>query len=422
MDGRDKQKLNYNVRIFAPGRKHTCVLNPLDFMRSPRDATSAKTIAINFHENLRGENQREDGFFAPSGQRVLYGCFMLAKDTIYPDLAMAFCLLKLPQLARRLVYATERKSAQYSFWAQTIFSQLVQMIESDKTMAGVMSEADKVISQFIQPDLLPCLIGGTNTSLLLGKKELLILQSDTKRKEVVNPLLASIAGLSIAENFGISRSIPIVYSFDEIATFKVDGIPDWVNIFRSQGYVSFYGAQSIEQYYKMYGRDNAAILRNTCGTRMWFNPGSIETAKNFSDYLGKKLHIIKNKSVSRSLGGRTITTAHQQKEVDLVENSQWLGFRSGELVYINPHTETAKHQQDGRGSIPWKIDTMPISQSDQARHQECQEIWFSKLYEKFTQHELSRRNQLDLELEVRNRSQLAEELLPLPPAKVKVPM
>ena len=89
------------------------------------------------------------------------------------------------------------------FGLKLSFSQLVKLIESDKTMAGVMAGADEVISQFIQPDILPCLIGGTNTSLFLTEKNLLILQSDTKRQGVVNPLLASIAGLSIGENFSV---------------------------------------------------------------------------------------------------------------------------------------------------------------------------------------------------------------------------
>ena len=90
-------------------------------MRDAQDTTSAETLAANFHDNLQGEHQREDGFFAPAAKRVLYGSFILAKGTIYPDLAMAFCIIKLPQLARRLVYAAEQKSPLYSFWAQVIF-------------------------------------------------------------------------------------------------------------------------------------------------------------------------------------------------------------------------------------------------------------------------------------------------------------
>ena len=406
----------YNVRIFAPGRDYSCVINPLDFMRDPQDTSAAETLATNFHDNLRGESQRKDGFFAPAAQRILVGSFMIAKGTKYPDLAMAFSIIKLPKLAERLAYAAKQNNEYYDLWIQIIFSQLVALIESDRAMANVMASADDVIANFMRPDIVPCLIGATNVSLRLEEKDLLILQSDTKRITVVNPILASVTGLSIGENFGKARSIPIVYSFDEVSTFKVKGAPDWVNIFRSQGYASIYGAQSIEQYYNMYGKDKAAILRNTCGTRMWFNPGSTQTAKVFSEYLGKKLITLKNKSVSYSRAGRTVTTSEQKKEVDLVEIRDWLGYREGELVCINPHIETAKNQKNGRGSIPWKLARMPIPSSDIHRYKECKGVWSSKLSDKFLQQEISRREKLDYKLEIKKRERLAEQLLPLPSA------
>ena len=58
--------------------------------------------------------------------------------------------------------------------------------------------------------------------------------------------------------------------------------------------------EELMDYLMDYLIDNPAILRNICGTR--------------------------------------------NKEVDLVEIRDWLGYRKGELVYINPPVETAKNQ------------------------------------------------------------------------------
>ena len=145
----------YQLRIFAPGREYSCVINPLDFMRDHLDIDSAKTLASNFHANLRGKDQRTDGFFAPAAAKVVYGCFVLAKNSKYPDLAMAFALMQLSDLPKRLLYAAERKVEHYSMWDRAIFSQVCNLIGADKTLAGVFSNAYDVISQFIQPDILP---------------------------------------------------------------------------------------------------------------------------------------------------------------------------------------------------------------------------------------------------------------------------
>ncbi len=412
----------YNVRIFAPGQPYSCVINPLDSMRDKWDINAAQMIAENFHDNLRGEEQKTDGFFAPAAKRVVYGSFCLAKGTPYPDLLMAFCILSLKDLEKRLRYAKDHYNEynpDYNFWYEAIFSQLLKAEGSDKTLASILTNADDVLASFMRPDIVPCIIGKTNTSLRLVAKELLILQSDDKRQTVVNPLLASVAGLSIGDNFEKSRKIPIIYSFDEKATFKVDGSPNWVNIYRSEGYASIYGAQSIEQYFKMYGKNDAAILRNTCGTRMWFKLGSASTAQEFTNYLGKKLTEEKNKTISYSGGRRTVTISKQKKTVDLVEPQEWLSFLEGGLVYINTHLQTKVDIEDARGSLPWRMNRLPLPKSDFKRRDDCIEAWDTKLSKKFIRIEEKKREKLDYDLEIKKRKEFAEKFLPLPPVKVK---
>lgn len=173
----------YKLKIFAPGRDYSCTINPLDFIRDPSDMTTAMTLAKTFHENMRGNTSNTDGFFGPAGQRLIYALFQLAKATEYPDLVMAFALLSLPKLPKRLLYATENHLESFPFWVRVGFSQLMQVAGADPTSAGIMGNAADLITEFMQKNLLPCYLGSSNTNLELNEKEILIFQSDILRQK-----------------------------------------------------------------------------------------------------------------------------------------------------------------------------------------------------------------------------------------------
>ena len=424
----------YKLKIYAPGRDYTCVINPLDFIRDEKDMTTAKAIAENFHANLRGDSGKTDGFFGPAGKRLIYAIFLLAKGTKYPDLAMAFALLQLPNLPERLAYADKRKLDQFSFWVRVGFSQLIQVAKAEQTSGGILAGAADIITEFMQYDLLPCYLGKSNTSLYLQEKEILILQSDTERETVVNPLIASNIGLIINKNFSVQRKIPLFCSFDENPTNKVIGQQDWANRHRSKGYSAAYGAQTIEQYNKLYGKEDATTLRDGCATRFWFDPNNSDTAQKFSTHLGKTEVTIKNKSISRSFGSagavqRSVT--EQIHQVPLVDVHEFLGFREGECIYINPHSKTREHNQinennkdknkRGRGSIPWHIRRIKISKKDQKIEKECEQLWSTEVFSRLLRRSKAQRNCQNLEASVNKRLAEAERLLPLPPELAKPP-
>jgi type IV secretion system protein VirD4 len=93
----------YNVQIFAPGRPYSCIINPLDFLQDANDSTTAGVLAEVFHRNLTRGGGKADAFFGPAGQRLIQALLQLAKSSQYPDLAMAFCVVQLPKLVKRLI-------------------------------------------------------------------------------------------------------------------------------------------------------------------------------------------------------------------------------------------------------------------------------------------------------------------------------
>ncbi|HEY9817892.1 MAG TPA: hypothetical protein V6D20_19115, partial [Candidatus Obscuribacterales bacterium] len=90
----------YNVQVFAPGRPYSCIINPLDFLQDANDSTTAGVLAEVFHRNLTRGGGKADAFFGPAGQRLIQALIQFAKSTQYPDLAMAFCVVQLPNLVQ----------------------------------------------------------------------------------------------------------------------------------------------------------------------------------------------------------------------------------------------------------------------------------------------------------------------------------
>ena len=402
----------YKVRIFAPGREYSCIINPLDYMKDNRDMTTAKTIAETFHANLRADAGKTDGFFGPAGKRLLYALFMLAKGTIYPDLAMAFAFMKLTNLPQRLKHLSTLNLKHFPFWVEVGFSQLIQVAEAEETSGGILAGAADLLTEFMQYDLLGSFLGNTNTSLCLQSKEILIFQNDRNRKKVISPILGGNAEMALNLNLGDQREIPLVCSWDEISTLTIPILTELPNLDRSKGYCGIYGYQTIPQLEKRYGKDGAEEMRASIGCSFWFNPGkSDKTASTFSNHLGKKEVIIRQKSTSHN-GRQGVQRSYSDRSelTPLLNKDDFTSFGEGECVYINVACKN-KHRAD----MPQHIKRIRVPLSDQIREKQCKKIWSKKMLPKIVKRETKERGNIDLEQQIKLRIALADKLLPLPP-------
>ena len=401
----------YKLGIFAPGRDYTCTINPLDFIRDSSDISMARTLAEMLHDNLSKSEGRSDNFFGTAGKRVLYSSFLLAKNTRYPDLAMAFAILQLPDLAKRLRYAREQSNPVLSVWNYVAFSQFMSFAQAGETAEGILGGAQEISSVFIQPDFLPCILGSTNVSFDLGKKEILIFQSNQARSEVFSPLMAAIEEMTVNINFSYQRKIPLVLSFDEYTTLgKIKKSVDWANWHRSKGLVMLVGYQNESQVIQKYGKEGLNSFKTGLRCKFIFNPMNDENAEKISKSLGEKEVTIENKSVSYG-GGKSSksTTISEQKVLTPLLRADEIGSMPERIaIYKNP-----KLQKGKRGNIPWKIDGIKVSLSDLRLQEETVKLWFSKILPKLCQREQARKK-YDSDLELEKRLQLADEILPLP--------
>ena len=394
------------MHVFAPGFPYTGVCNPLDFVRDASDALMAGQLAEVIYKNTRrGSHASENDFFSQAGQKLVEAVILLAKITPYPDLLMAKKLLNLPSLPTRIRLAAE--TGKIPTWTAESFSQLISSEEAEKQVAGIVATAQRTFDKFISKELIPSFVGKTTIPLDLQGKQILFLQVDTQKRDVVAPLLAALPHLIIARNFAQLRKEPLVVSLDELPTLHLDGLPKWINEFRSYGFCPILGYQNFAQLQHTYGRELSQAIFAACGTKVFFNPRDDETASLISRYLGEKEVRVFTKSTSSGMHHSTSRNEQLQK-VPLMTVDEVLKLDQGECVFINP-----AYKGGGEASVPLRLK-LRVSKSEIQLQERSEQLWQTLLCDRLTQHmSIQQISPEQLDAEANARQQAAEQQFPL---------
>lgn len=407
----------YSVHVFAPGFPYTGVCNPLDFVRDASDALMAGQLAEVIYKNTRrGGHSSENDFFSQAGQKLVEAVILLAKITPYPDLLMAKKLLNLPSLPTRIRLAAA--AGKIPTWTAESFSQLISSEDAEKQVAGIVATAQRTFDKFISKELIPSFVGKTTIPLDLQGKQILFLQVDTQKRDVVAPLLAALLHLIIARNFAQPRNEPLVVSLDELPTLHLDGLPKWINEFRSYGFCPILGYQNFAQLQHTYGRELSKAIFAACGTKVFFNPRDDETAALVSRYLGEKEVRVFTKSTSSGMH-HSQSRNEQLQKVPLMTVDEVLKLDQGECVFINP-----AYKGGGEASIPLRLKLKVSNQEIQLQNR-SEHLWRTVLRDRLTQlmaqHQIPEAN-LDAEAEARQQAAERQFLLEEKPAAQPQPV
>jgi type IV secretory pathway TraG/TraD family ATPase VirD4 len=338
----------YDVRIFAPGFEGTESCNLLDFLKSPDDSETAGQIAkvLNSNFSLNGGKGSEDPFFQLSGDQLIKAVLQLAKLSEYPDLLTCQKILALDpgDLIDRV------KAADISPWVKVSWDQFISMRESEKTAASVAAIASLMFTNFVSPDILPCLCGKSTIPLDLEGKQMIIFGMDQNRRDIIGPILATVLHLIVTRNISKKRIDPLAVFLDELPTLSLPSLVNWLNESRSAGFCGVLGYQNMTQLEKAYGKENSRAILSGCNTKFIFNPGEYESAKYFSDYLGDEEITYRQKSRSNSKDGGSYSSSEQDKIKKIFSPEEILKLPSGSCIFINP---AYANQQEA--SIPLKL-------------------------------------------------------------------
>ena len=224
------------------------------------------------------------------------------------------------------------------------------MRESEKTAASVAAIASLMFTNFVSPDILPCLCGKSTIPLDLEGKQMIIFGMDQNRRDIIGPILATVLHMIVTRNIAKKRVDPLAVFLDELPTLSLPSLVNWLNESRSAGFCGVLGYQNMTQLEKAYGKENSRAILSGCNTKFIFNPGEYESAKYFSDYLGDEEVIYKQKSRSSSKGGGSSSTSDQDKTKKLFSPEEMLKLPAGHCIFINP---AYANQQEA--SIPMKL-------------------------------------------------------------------
>lgn len=369
-------KHGYRIHVFAPGRDYSCIFNPIDLLKDYNDAATARTLAKTLIENVQGSGTNSDGFFGPAGERLVEGLIRLAKFSKYPDLAMAFTFLKLPDFAKRLVKAIEAGTIPPLLAVP--FTQTGQLADVERTVGGIIAGALNSLSDFIQYDLLLSMMGTTNCPIRLGHKEMVVVQSDIFREKAVNPLLASIVVMMTNLNCSKHRKDPFVLCLDENSTLIMEQQANWPNLHRSKKLVIVSGYQNNSQMSESLGAEKFQYFESGMQIGFFFRPSHGETAEQISRLLGDREVVIQNVSNSKNFGnngGGSRSINQQVSREPLIGADRINNFANGECILVHPECGT---DRDGLG-MPWYFPRVPLSKKYFAAESECQTLWDEKI-------------------------------------------
>ncbi len=364
------KELGYEVKVFAPGRPESEICNMLEFLDGPNDVDMAAQIAKTLNRNfsLNGGKGGDDPFFQMSGDQLIKAVLQLAKSTAYPDFLMCQKILSLnpTDLIERLETAPN-----ISPWVKVSFEQFMSMKQSEKTSSSVMATASLMFTNFVSPDILPCLCGTSTIPLDLQGKQMLVFGMDRNRRDIIGPILATVLHMVVTRNVAQKRKDPLAVFLDEVPTIALPTLVNWLNESRSDGFCGVLGYQNLTQLEKAYTRETARAILSGCNTKFIFNPGEKESADYFAGYLGEMeiQYKQKSKSSSSGKGGASRSVSDQERTRKLLSTEEFLKLPPGNCVFINP-AYTSKSE----ASIPIKMD-VKIHPSEIAKQEKAQAGW-----------------------------------------------
>jgi type IV secretory pathway TraG/TraD family ATPase VirD4 len=336
-------KRGYTVRVFAPGFNESEVCNPLDLIKDEEDAIAAGQLAQVINKNFNKGGDKGDKFFEEAGDSLVEGILLVTKavgrleDPKYCDLMMSQAILSLTSLPQRLQHAASNGTI--SVWASRPLSQLFGVMDSEKTVAGIVGSAARLFMRFMKKDFIGAFCGQTTLPLDLDGKQLLIFGLARNNRDIVGPLLAAILHMVVSRNVSrtVPRKDPLITVLDELPTLYLPQLVNWLNENREDVFCGILGYQNIAQLEQFYSKELARAIFGGTANKFIFNPQDGESAKIFADYLGEEEVEFSSKSKSTgSKGGSSKSTSEQRQKRYLVEPSEFLKLRTGRAVVINP--------------------------------------------------------------------------------------
>ena len=324
------------------------VINPLDpYADSYNIFSEAESVAdlteiINI---LMTPENKDSIVFYDGAKNILLGVLLRMKEkSLSISLPNALDYIRdfddISDLLRDLANSNDKT-------VQKIESEISESSGNKNLFASVLnalSKAFNFLNTEVIRDSILCNADQFNLKEVLMKpKQIVILQYEMQYKELTKTLF----GATVAHIFRILQSNlnrkPVLILLDEIINSAP--IPDFsgkLNTIRSMKMPTFLYLQSFEGLNRLYGSNAKTLFMDGCSFYAVFRIGSFETAKNFSDLIGKcettyisSSDVIPNPNFNGVRCDQNLGTLSEHKQMDyILEPNEILKFDDNHAVII----------------------------------------------------------------------------------------
>lgn len=324
------------------------VINPLDpYADSYNIFSEAESVAdlteiINI---LMTPENKDSIVFYDGAKNILLGVLLRMKEkSLSISLPSALDYIRdfddISDLLRDLANSNDKT-------VQKIESEISESSGNKNLFASVLnalSKAFNFLNTEVIRDSILCNADRFNLKEVLMKpKQIVILQYEMQYKELTKTLF----GATVAHIFRILQSNlnrkPVLILLDEIINSAP--IPDFsgkLNTIRSMKMPTFLYLQSFEGLNKLYGSSAKTLFMDGCSFYAVFRIGSFETAKGFSDLIGKcettyisSSDVIPNPNFNGVRYAQNLGTLSEHKQMDyILEPNDILKFEDNHAVII----------------------------------------------------------------------------------------
>lgn len=324
------------------------VINPLDphadryNIFSEAESVADLTEIINI---LMSPENKDSIVFNDGAKNILLGVLLRMKEkSLSISLPSALDYIRdfddISDLLRDLAKSDDKS-------VRKIESEISESSGNKNLFASVLSALSKAF-QFLNTEVIrDSIVCNTDRfnlkEVLMKPKQIVILQYEMQYKELTKTLF----GATVAHIFRILQSNlnrkPVLILLDEIINSAP--IPDFsgkLNTIRSMKMPTFLYLQSFEGLNRLYGNNAKTLFMDGCSFYAVFRIGSFETAKDFSNLIGKcettyisSSNVIPNPNFNGVRYDQNLGSISEHKQMDyILEPNEILKFEDNHAVII----------------------------------------------------------------------------------------
>jgi type IV secretory pathway TraG/TraD family ATPase VirD4 len=395
------QSLGYHpddIHVFAPGEEESEVWNICEGLEGSAALERAALMQDNAARD--GKHRQSDDFFTPGVRLLLAGSMSLVRHVPGLDnLLGCRALFTFKDLLARLDEHRD-KLEKIDPWALAMFDQYRASEDSPQTAASLAASTLAFLSIYGDKTLAPSIVGKTSFPLKLEGKKLLIIGCRPENRVTVAPLITALLSQIVEANAVPGRTDALQIAIDEAFAINYKRLVTDVNENRKYGVYFNIACQNFSQIKEKFSEDKLRSLMTGFGTKFWFNPNELESAKYLESILGIQKYRKRNYTYQSKGGGSSSTSEQERKlfpvqSIMKMQKTQVVAFCYG----ISSETEA---------NIPWKT-SVKVSSLYKDMYKWAETQW------PFTQERLIERSpQIPADDILRITREAAETLLPAP--------